>query len=412
MKDIKQIKAVIITSGQPCGNPRMVKEAIALLDAGYSVTVIYCPMSPWGDSFDDQLFEIHPEITWKCVGAHPSKQKNKFLWTRIRKKCWQFYLHFLGNHFHSALRSSALYSQELEREAFKHKADLYIGHNLGAIKAIVKAAKKYNSLASFDFEDFHRGEDMYKSSHWNCTKKIEDEFLPMLNLSTAASPLICKQYSEIYPFLKPLCINNLFPIKSTLGINSSTKKLKLIWFSQMIGENRGLETLIKAIGILRNPMIELTLLGNVNLNYKSYLEELVNTYNLKKEQLNFLSPVSPDEISNICTSFHIGLCTEEALTINRDICLTNKIFTYLMSRNALILSDTQAQNQFLNQYQNIGLIYKSKDYEGLSKIILRYYENRDLLEFHRGEAYRLAINELNWEVESKKLIQLYKVALT
>ncbi|MEJ7610055.1 MAG: hypothetical protein WKF88_02635 [Ferruginibacter sp.] len=147
MKINKRI--VIISSGQPSANPRAVKEALALHKEGYAVKFIYCPLSPWADRFDEKLFSVHPGITWIRVGYHPLKQKWSYRFARLRKKI----LALAGR----SARNYALFSQELKNEACKHKADLYIGHNLGAIEATVTAAGKFNGKAGFDAEDFHRG---------------------------------------------------------------------------------------------------------------------------------------------------------------------------------------------------------------------------------------------------------------
>jgi len=61
-------KIVIVSSGQPSANPRIVKEAVAFSETGYQVKVIYCSLSPWADEFDKKLFsQIKKSRLW--VGA-------------------------------------------------------------------------------------------------------------------------------------------------------------------------------------------------------------------------------------------------------------------------------------------------------------------------------------------------------
>ena len=52
----KQI--VLITTGQPSSNPRIVKEAISLSEIGYEVTVIYNFWVSWALNYDKKIF-IH-----------------------------------------------------------------------------------------------------------------------------------------------------------------------------------------------------------------------------------------------------------------------------------------------------------------------------------------------------------------
>jgi hypothetical protein len=89
---------------------------------------------------------------------------------------------------------------------------------------------------------------------------------------------------------------------------------------------------------------------------------------------------------------------------NRDICLTNKIFTYLLAGNAIIFSETSAQKKF-NIENNVGNIYKHDNIEELVKCI-NFYRDSKNLETHKAHNKHLAETKFNWELESIKLLQL------
>ena len=189
-----RIKVLLISSGQPSTNPRLVKEAIAFADIGCIVKVIYCHVTCWADRFDDEIISINGNIQWIRVGTSKLDSRLLFLLFSIRKKVWTIVNKNLGDILGAALKSSVLFSQELRKEALKHNADLYIGHNLGAIRAVIDASKKYSAKRYFDFEDFHRGEDLINSLHWNRVEKIENKYAPKLtgallqSLSSKVSP--------------------------------------------------------------------------------------------------------------------------------------------------------------------------------------------------------------------------------
>lgn len=189
-------RIVLVSSGQPSANPRLVKEATALNEAGYSTTVIYCPLSPWADESDKRLMKQYPSIEWIAAGVHPNHQPWQYKWVRLRQKIYQYLFRFFPSNVKFAIRSNVLFSQELQRQALSREADLYIGHNIGALSAVTAAARRYQRKASFDFEDYHRGEDKEGSVHWRKIKLIEDYYVPILSAATAASPLIAEAYSE------------------------------------------------------------------------------------------------------------------------------------------------------------------------------------------------------------------------
>jgi glycosyltransferase involved in cell wall biosynthesis len=391
----------------------MTKEAVALHNAGFEVKVIYCPMSVWGDEFDKELFNTYPEIKWISVGAHPILKKFSFLLTRTRRKIWELFYRICGDRFNAALRASSLYSQDLEREAIQHGADLYIGHNLGSIKAVVLASQKHGGLASFDFEDYYSGCSTVGSLAFKLNKLIEDKYVKYIHFSTFASPLIFKKYQESYLLNDSIVLLNTFnsiQIKSRVTANS--KDLELFWFSQNIGKERGIETIFEALSILQNENIKLTLLGNLSDSNRKYFEELRVQFKLSYDQVVFHGAAHPDCLGEIASGFHVGICSEESEILNVNLCLANKIFTYIIAGNALILSDTAAHVQFMKSNSGIGSIYERKNAKSLSLILYNYFVDRELLELHRINTIQLANDQLNWEIESRKLVDFYSNALS
>ncbi|MEJ8842226.1 hypothetical protein WG954_07515 [Lacibacter sp. H375] len=400
-------RIVLVSSVQPTANPRLVKEAVLLRASGYAVTVVYCPMSPWADKFDTELFAKHPGIKWVRAGYHPIKQKGLYQWARLRRKLYHLIFFVAGNRFDAAVRSFAFYSQELTHATVSQKADLYIGHNLGALPSVVKAAHANAAKAAFDFEDFHRGEGLTNSMHWKKVKATEDKYIPSLIHATTASPLITETYRKIYTTIHFSTINNCFP--RSYGKEQvpdlPVKPLKLFWFSQFVGPNRGLETVIAAIGRTNNPYIILSLLGNCNEERKQYLLRHAKESGLAIEQIQFLTAVREDEIVKIAAQHHIGLAAEVPHILNREICLTNKLFMYLLAGNAVIFSNTQAQSSLLATYPEIGSIYEQGDIDGLASVLENYVSDEALLQKQRLASLQLGKEKLNWDIESKFLIQ-------
>ncbi len=404
---------VLVSSVQPSANPRLVKEALALEAAGYAVTVVYCPLSPWADEFDAVLFAQHPGIRWIAAGYHPLHQKQKYQLARFRRKFYHLLFRVAGNRADAAVRSFAFYSQELTEAAMAQKADLYIGHNIGALPSVVQAAKKNKAKAAFDFEDFHRGEEKVYSLHWKKVKAIEDRYVPSLANATTASPLITEAYQELYPAIRFQTVNNCFPLvygKDQLA-ELPAKPLKLFWFSQFVGPKRGLETVMEAMGKTGNPNIQLSLLGNCKGNRKQYFQDKAAEYALQPEQLHFLAPVTEKEIVSIAAQHHIGLAVEVPHILNREVCLTNKLFMYLLAGNAVLFSNTKAQARLLSTYPGIGLMYEQADVEQLTSLLQAYIADPQLLRQQRNESLRLGKEELNWEKESKLFLQYVSSSL-
>ena len=395
---------VIVTSAQPAANPRMIKEATALQEVGYHVTVVWSTIAPWADEFDQLIFNRSPAIDWIQAGYHHKHQKIQYFFARARQKYWQIINRLFGNVFDASIKSQVLFSQELIKKATGIKADLYIGHNLGALPAIVKAAKLHNAKSIFDFEDFHRGEHRPGSLQNKAVIDVEDKYIPHVHGITASSSMIAQAYEKIYTDKKIITINNVFPLSFAVKevIDIPVKPLKLFWFSQYIGKKRGLEMILQAMSKFKKNEISLTLLGTVSNEMRDYFQNYLSVLQLSTEQLIFLDPVVESTIPEIASHYHIGNCSEVAHIENRDLCLTNKLFMYLLSGNALLLSNTKAQQSFLNEYPDIGMSFEQESAESISKAFQFYIDYPDVLNQHRFNAVQLAKTKLNWDTESVK----------
>ena len=261
-------KIVLITTGQPSCNPRIVKEADALHTAGYDVTLVYCFFINWASETDNILLD---KVSWKyqMVGGSPKKNKMLYFFTRVKFKIANLLSPFFGNYFSLFERAQARCYDEMLDAAKKLKADWYIGHNLGALSIAVRAATYRGAKAGFDFEDYYTGENTFSAS--KILKRIhnlENKYIYLLSYYSAASDLIKDAVQRDHPSFEGqiITLNNSFPVGQQPPIlhqkKESDKTLQLFWFSQTVGNNRGLKQVIESIKCLNNPLVHLTLAGN------------------------------------------------------------------------------------------------------------------------------------------------------
>lgn len=401
-------KIVILTTGQPSTNPRMVKEYQTLKAAGYQVKVYYSFWQQWATDGDNVLFaegEIN-KLDFVLVGGSPSANKWLYRFTKILQKTYQIIYNRTGFFSEKSLSRT---TPQLISAAKNDKADLYIAHNAGALPAAVIGAMKNNARAGFDAEDYHRGEYNNQQSK-SCQRLIfmEDKYFSKCNYISVASPLIGTSYSHHYPLQNFVNINNVFSIKflqTPKYVKSDS--LSLFWFSQTIGPHRGLETVAKAMNKLSGQCkLELYLMGNVSNGFDQELMKLSGG-----NTIHFLPPVSPNEVFAIAAKYDVGLSIEEPFLMNRDVCLTNKLFTYLLAGNCIIFSDTAAQKNFFQSYSETGYLYESGNEISLANVITQLYEHRNIVEEKKKYNQALAANEFNWEKESIKFLSLVENVL-
>lgn len=411
--DTETKRIVLVTSSQPSLNPRMVKEADALADAGYEVIVVGQYWNDWASNTDKILLSSKK---WKFirVGGSPQYNKLTYLFTRIIHKFFRKLAEHITLRFGIAELSIGRCNYQLYTTAKKLKADLYIGHNPGGMAPAINAAKRNKVKCGFDAEDFHRLEYSNELNHPDvkCKTFLEEKYFPKADYLTTASPLISLEYKKIFSALGFTTILNVFPL-TNLKIRKSheDEPLKLFWFSQTIGPNRGLDEAIEAMKIIGSPLIEIHALGYPRKQAIEHYTKLIREYGFSDSQLTFYPPIPPDEIYSFASNFDIGLATEIGVPFNRAICLTNKIFTYIQSGLAVLASNTHAQKELLFNYPDCGKLFEIKNAESLAHGLDYYLMNRDALNNAKQASYALGQNQLNWETESKKLLKLVEDTL-
>jgi glycosyltransferase involved in cell wall biosynthesis len=394
-------KIVIVTTGQPSTNPRMVKEYQALKRAGFEVTVLYSYWVDWAVKTDEILFEKGDldRNDFILIGGSPSHHRQQYWFSRIIHKVSRQMMGFWPGLFAAFAIARPAYF--LWRASRKIKADLYIAHNLGALPPAVWAARKHKAAAGFDLEDLYSGQFDPSFDKMHATAVyLERKFLPACNFLIAASPLIAEAYEPLVNRSIPV-INNVFS-KAFLQtpVKRVDKTLRLFWFSQTVGENRGLETIVQAIKLLPDYNIQFHVMGSCSDDFRQRLSNMAH----RSEAIHFLPPVPADDLFSVAASYDIGMASEVPHNENRDRCLTNKLFVYLTAGNCVLASDTKAQRLFMEQHPGIGHLYGHNNPEELAGYLEAFYNEPDHLQQCKQQAYDLAIKKYNWESEEGLLL--------
>ena len=400
-------RIVILTTHQPAANPRAMKEYETLKEEGHTVRFLYAYNADWSYKIDEEKFNkgLLARQYFIEVGGNPHSSPIRYFFSRIIFRLAR------------ALERLSTFSRDMAtaRTAFslwttlmRYPADLYIAHYLGTLPAALRAKKKYHSKLVFDAEDFHRGEQSYFAWQIENTKLVEDNYLPHTDAITTASPLITEEYKMNYPGQNILTVNNVFSKKFLQYPAAPKPTLRLFWFSQNIGLHRGLETFVKALNHLPGMDISLTILGNIRL--ETYPEKLLSLSD-SPGNIFFREPVAPEEIFSAAAAYDIGLAGEMPNCRNKEICLSNKIFTYLLAGNCILASDMPGQQEFMSRHNNIGYVYKHDDAKDLAEKIARLYNNRPLLQQCKELSIKAAMDDLNWEKEKTKWLTLINMLL-
>lgn len=397
----------LITQGHLASTPRLLKEADALVDAGYRVQVVAGSFYPPVDPLDRNIIAAarwaHTLVDYRGGAAVFARK----LARRIARKL------VVRSPFATvsvAARSHHAESMHLVRVASSIPADLFIGHCLAALPAAVLAAKKHGVPAGFDGEDFHDAETKAALSHRAdvvASRLLQSQLLPRCRHLTAAAPLIAREFNRVYGVtMRPVL--NVFPLSEAPaapldpGPISEARPARLYWFSQTIGAGRGLDAVVAAMARMQTP-IELHLRGLTRPSYQIQLAQLTARVGLRRP-IQFHPSGPAAEMARLAAHADLGLSTEEREPLNRDICLTNKIFTYLLAGIPQLLSATSAQAALAPELGAAAILDDLIDPTVTAQRLDAYFADPARIATARRTAWDLAHNRFCWDLEKEKYL--------
>lgn len=402
-------RVCLVSPGHVSCNPRLLKEAEALHHAGFQVRVVAGNYSAQARLLDESIL---PQAPWSWVQVGFGSKLNY-----IKLRLWQEFARKIASHSWNPHLSVATWahspmSHRLAKAAAAEPADLYIAHCLAALPAAAFAAKKHNAKLGFDAEDFHTGElpeTPENQVEIRVRDRIERTLLPLCQHLTAASPGIAAAYSKRYGVsMEPIL--NVFPLAEAspspqrqegdrIGLEPS-----LYWFSQTIGPDRGLESIIYAMGQMQT-RVRLHLRGIPFPDYSEQLMQLAQEVGVG-DRLHLLPPAPPAQMARLAACHDVGLSLELNQPTNRAICLTNKLFVYLLAGLPILMSLTPAQQDFAKQLGETTLLVNIHDSAAVAATLDSLLSNPAQLENIRMKAWELGQKIYNWDVEQKHFLAI------
>lgn len=405
----------LVTPGQPSTNPRLVKEADALSEAGYDVQVVACKYQAWADEADAAFNDRDWSIRWLHYGPMASRPRD--LWQRLRRRVSKELVGIVGTQVGPTERAFHYAIPELTRLVRMVPADLYIAHNLAALPAAHRAAQVHDARLGFDAEDFHRGElpDTPENAlDRGITADLEERYIPRCDYVTAASDGIGAAYADTLGIEQPTPILNVFPWSerdhdvpdAALATEVPDGRRSLYWFSQTIGPDRGLEDALRALPSLPDDVI-LSLRGDWSPGYEDTFRDQAKRLGVG-ERIRHLDLVPPDELIPRTAHHDIGLALEQpSVSKNRTICLTNKLFTYLVAGIPFVATDTPGQRPVAEDLPAAARLYAPGAVEAFSERVGDLLAASGLGE----KALRAARDRYCWDVEQSKFLRLVEEVL-
>lgn len=399
----------IVTGSHPCRNPRVVKEADALADAGYDVTVL-------GPVFSDELRsedeELRSDADWTHRISVDLRRVVSGTWVRLRRKGGSW-LTRRGWDTADALGYGV---KQTLRQARGENADLYIGHEEVGTWVAWKLEQK-GARVGVDFEDWH-ARDLLPEDRADrpvsLLETIERDLLHRSAHVTTTSKVLAEAMAEVYEAPEPAVLYNAFPwadreaIDDEVRDRDGTGRVSVHWVSQTIGPGRGLDTLCQALREIETPT-QVHLRGACRPDYRSRLDQMFpdeQGHTLYRHGL-----VSPEALLSRIAEHDIGMALEQYEPDSRNLTVTNKILHYLLGGLAVVATDTAGQKEVAELAGDAVQLCPVDAPDEMAHQLQKLLQSEHELTTTQEHALRAARKEFSWEQQAPRLLKSVDAAL-
>ncbi len=398
----------LLTGSHLCHNPRAIKEAAALTNAGYEVVVLGAWTSAALKERDQKLmlrsaFTFVPVIdaTLNSVGAR--------LHHWVRRARGRFAnLAFQERGIESRYQLGPAIGRLLSA-ARRTRADLFIAHSEAGLYVAGELASR-GALVAVDMEDWF-SEDLLPAARrarpvrW--LHQLERALLTGAPYTSCPSAAMSQVLRDEYGCSAPVVLYNAFPWKEREELDGVAKdreqrsRPSIHWYSQTLGEGRGVEDLLASLPYIQADA-EIHLRGMPTTGFESWLRDRVPVG--WKDRVFVLPLVSNDSLLSRIAEHDIGFAGERSDVRSRDLTVTNKILHYMLGGLAVVASDTSGQREVAERAAGAVHLYPNGNAEVLASKLNMLLSSPRSLSISKDASLRAAHETFCWEKQEPVLV--------
>jgi len=397
---------LVVTCGALSRHPRALKEATALGEAGFAVTVLTVENHASSAAYDRELLQGAP---FRRVALDHLARRGLPAWrsaasrlaTRLARSGVRF-----GYESAQALGPA----RRLGRMARDLPADLTIVHTEMPFWIGCELLARGRRVAA-DFEDWHSRDllpEARSARPMRLLARMEQTLLCGAAYTSTTSFAMARALQAAFGGAAPVVLTNSFPLQPAPPPRPADQPPAFFWFSQTIGPGRGLESFLAAWTRTTRPS-RLVLLGDVAPDYREGLKRSLPAE--RGARLEFLPLTSPAELPAVIARHDLGLALELGSPANKDLTISNKILQYLNAGLGVIASETAGQREVLERSPGAGILVALADPAALAGQLDRLLADRPRLEAMGRAARRAAETTYCWEREAPRLVAAVEAAL-
>jgi glycosyltransferase involved in cell wall biosynthesis len=146
------------------------------------------------------------------------------------------------------------------------------------------------------------------------------------------------------------------------------------------------------------------------VGYTDVLTQLAHQVGVS-DRIHVLPSAPPSDMAQLASDYDIGLSIELNQPLNRSICLTNKIFTYLLAGLPVILSKTTAQENLAKELNEAVILIDLDNSLGIAQSLDNFLSDPQKLFNAKAKVCKLVTERYNWDIEQQVFLKNIKKVL-
>ncbi len=305
------------------------------------------------------------------------------------------------------MKRERLKNQAICDAIVKENPDVIHANDLNALIPSYMASKKLGCKLIYDSHEVWVENFFEQKKHIYAMylKMKERHIVRRVDKMVCVSHSAADYFSKIYKIPKPMVVTNC-SLKAEQCISEIKNEGFEILNHGQFYAGRGYDIMVEAIPLLKDyPEIKLAIRGFGKL--EEGLRQRAGE--LGDENFIFYPPVHVKELISSASTSHVGVAITEAICLNFELSVSNKLFEYASAGLPVIMSDIP-EHRYLNEKYQFGIIIEENTPKAFAEAVIKLYTDKELYNKCVQNAIKLS-EEVNWENEFGELIRLEREML-
>jgi glycosyltransferase involved in cell wall biosynthesis len=399
------MRVCMIVRNPAVRDPRVLKEARALAEAGHELTLIGTaePGVPDAEERDGfRITRIEPVPSWvRRLARRPAIPAQA---TEAAPSAPARTAPARRPQFQAAVRDWIV-SRRLTAAALKQPADVYHAHDLNTLMAGWRAARRHGARLVYDAHELYpelAGLGPRERARWD---RLERYLIARPDAVIVPSASRADEFAQRYGIRRPKVVMNCptasaqpDPAASPLAGYRRPGEALLV-YAGGFNANRGLENLVRAAGMIVGARL-------VMIGFGSLEGELRRLAGPEGDRVAFHPPVEHDAVVALVAGADVGLAPYLPVGLNNVLAAPNKLFEYLHAGIAIAGSDLPDIRGVVERHR-VGAVFDAADPSSIADAVTELIASPDELAAMKRRA-REASSLYTWDAQVEVLLGIYE----